>query len=352
MQRHYFPGGNTSQGFVNLFAGITPPWEEVKRIYVLKGGPGVGKNTFMHRLSERALQKGHDVEYFHCASDAESMDVVRIPAMGLLMLDGTAPHIVDPVTPGAVDGILNLGVYLEEPVLEAQRREIETLMAQNSRGYRHTFAHLAAAGSLQANTDSLYREVMDDSQISAFVKTLFDGVPIASAGKPARERRLFASAFTPQGRRDFMDTVFASPRVYQLKGPTGITSAIVEQVVCAAKSSGMDYELYVSPLLPQKPLHVYLREMNLLLTSNESIERLGSVTVDVSSWLNEAFIRTVQEEINENCQQVAEQLETAIRSLKHTKQNHDEIEALYKQAMDFPALSEYTEAFLDKLFKE
>ena len=44
--RHMFPGGNTSQGFFSYYDYILGQ-EEANRIICIKGGPGVGKSTFM-----------------------------------------------------------------------------------------------------------------------------------------------------------------------------------------------------------------------------------------------------------------------------------------------------------------
>ena len=43
------------------------------------------------------------------------------------MLDGTSPHVVDPLTPGAVDEILNLGDALDKDILVKNKKEIINL---------------------------------------------------------------------------------------------------------------------------------------------------------------------------------------------------------------------------------
>jgi ABC-type lipoprotein export system ATPase subunit len=43
-----FPGGNTCLGFYSFYNYIIG--EEARRIFVLKGGPGTGKSTFMNIL--------------------------------------------------------------------------------------------------------------------------------------------------------------------------------------------------------------------------------------------------------------------------------------------------------------
>ena len=50
---HLFAGGNTSQGFYSCFEDILPK-ERRKRMFYLKGGPGVGKSTLMRRAAQAA----------------------------------------------------------------------------------------------------------------------------------------------------------------------------------------------------------------------------------------------------------------------------------------------------------
>ncbi|MCX8131897.1 MAG: ATPase [Clostridia bacterium] len=91
--KHAFPGGNTSQGFFSYYNYILSQ-EEANRIIVIKGGPGVGKSSFMKKIAEEMLCRGYDVEFMHCSSDNNSLDGVVIPAIKVALLDGTAPHVV------------------------------------------------------------------------------------------------------------------------------------------------------------------------------------------------------------------------------------------------------------------
>jgi len=98
-----FPGGNTAYGFHSFYDYIIEP--DATRIFVIKGGPGVGKSTFMRKIGETLLEQGFDCEYHCCSSDNGSLDGLVIPAIRVALLDGTAPHVVDPKNPGAVDEI-------------------------------------------------------------------------------------------------------------------------------------------------------------------------------------------------------------------------------------------------------
>jgi hypothetical protein len=86
-----FPGANTGRGFWSFFDYLIP--EDAERIFVIKGGPGVGKSTFMRRIAEKITDLGFDVEYHCCAADPNSLDGVVIPAFNIGLLDGTAPQV-------------------------------------------------------------------------------------------------------------------------------------------------------------------------------------------------------------------------------------------------------------------
>ena len=92
--KHVFPGGNTSLGFFSYYDNILSQ-EEATRIIVIKGGPGVGKSTFMRKIAMEMIDRGYDAEFMHCSSDNNSLDGIVIPAIKVAMLDGTAPHVVD-----------------------------------------------------------------------------------------------------------------------------------------------------------------------------------------------------------------------------------------------------------------
>ncbi len=63
-EKHIFAGNNTAVGFYSYFDYLFNP-EELDRIYILKGGPGVGKSSFMKKFAAKMLEKNYPVEYIH-----------------------------------------------------------------------------------------------------------------------------------------------------------------------------------------------------------------------------------------------------------------------------------------------
>ena len=144
---HLFAGGNTSQGFYSCFEDILPAGER-RRMFYIKGGPGVGKSTMMRRVAKAAAEAGQRVEYFHCSSDPDSLDGIALPDLGWAMMDGTAPHVYDPVTPGARDTLVSLGDYLDEAAMRPKAKEISALQEEISQRFRRCYRFLSAAGQL------------------------------------------------------------------------------------------------------------------------------------------------------------------------------------------------------------
>ena len=58
---NFFVGANSGDGFQNLFDRLVDV-EDTYDFLVLKGGPGVGKSTFMRILGETMEQAGTAVE--------------------------------------------------------------------------------------------------------------------------------------------------------------------------------------------------------------------------------------------------------------------------------------------------
>ena len=93
---HFFAGANSGDGFQNLFSEIVD-LEDTYDLMVLKGGPGVGKATFMREIGRTMEDAGTPVEYLWCSGDPDSLDGVVLPALRCAVADGTSPHGTAPL---------------------------------------------------------------------------------------------------------------------------------------------------------------------------------------------------------------------------------------------------------------
>ncbi len=138
----YFAAANTKDGFVSFFDEVFTD-TECDRVYILKGGPGVGKSTFMKKLGMLALEKGYETEYFHCSSDPQSLDGIIIRDKKVAVIDGTSPHAVEPKLAGAREIIVDLGRAWDTDMLFEKKDEICSLTKSKKQHYKdcYTFLH-------------------------------------------------------------------------------------------------------------------------------------------------------------------------------------------------------------------
>lgn len=86
-----FLGANSPNGFVSQFEKVynqTDGW----RVFIIKGGPGTGKSSFMKKIANEALNRQLKTHIAYCSSDPMSVDAVIIPEKKIMIADGTAPH--------------------------------------------------------------------------------------------------------------------------------------------------------------------------------------------------------------------------------------------------------------------
>jgi hypothetical protein len=136
--RHYFVNGNTAQGFIDYFASNL---QGLEKVFILKGGPGTGKSALIKSIAAVCEKNGADVEYIHCPFDPNSLDGVIVPDFKFAVVDGTAPHIVEPTAPGAIEEYVNLGAAWDSAKLKAHKEEILRLSENIKESCRNAQNH-------------------------------------------------------------------------------------------------------------------------------------------------------------------------------------------------------------------
>ncbi|MCQ2420706.1 MAG: hypothetical protein MJ118_06190, partial [Clostridia bacterium] len=79
MTKTCFLGANTAKGFYSLYDSFCSGPDDF--LWVLKGGPGCGKSSFMRKIGKAAEDAGLDVEYVICSGDPDSLDGIYIPQL-------------------------------------------------------------------------------------------------------------------------------------------------------------------------------------------------------------------------------------------------------------------------------
>ncbi len=327
--RHYFPGGNTSQGFYSRFAHILPP-NTVRRKIILKGGPGVGKSTLMRRVAEHLATLNQPVEMFHCSSDPDSLDGIAAPGLGFAMIDGTAPHVMDPVLPGAEDGILNLGECLDEELLAKSRRPIRDATEEISRCFLRVYDYLGAAVPLLYGSTREWQEKTPPGVVESVAEAL--GEKWLPNGKGlAEERKLFSEAYTPRGYMSFLPTLLYD-KVVCIASPWGLSPhPVLSRLKEMALLKGIPVLGLYNPLLPNDLSHLQFPTLNLSIVTSPVEHPAETVNLQEALMLHQGLSR--EQVFNRNAHELL--LQRAVESLKEAKTRHDELEKSYTAAMDF-----------------
>lgn len=356
-----FPGAVTAQGFYSFYDYLIPQ-QEASHIFVIKGGPGLGKSTFMKKIGQAMHERGYDIEYHCCSSDNNSIDGVVIPSLGAALLDGTAPHVVDPKNPGAVDEIINFGEYWDEATLKKHKKEIMTCNAKISGYFQRAYFALQEAKIALEEWRYNTKSYQDWSKIKQMrLKTEQEILPKEpkEQGKGS-ERHLFAWGHTPQGKVEVIDTLLTEvDKLYVLKGQPGSgKSTFLAGIAERAVMCGWDVQFYHSTLDPVKLDLVIIAELGAALvidaepypyTPNFSGQ---IITLDFEQSLNKTQL---EEEFGQDilaCQtRVNQHIERALKNSQKAKELHDLLENYYVPTMDFAALEKKYQAVLDKILR-
>ncbi len=345
-----FPGANTSRGFYSLYNYIIP--QDATRIFVIKGGPGVGKSTFMKKICENMVSRGFRAEWHCCSSDNGSIDGVVFPDLGIALIDGTAPHIVDPKNPGAVDEIIHLGDFWHESRLRQSKQEI---LAINRRvGRLFSIAYFALQEAMVAMNE--WKSYTTEAQNWPRVNSLFADTweELMGQVEPRHDRspvdrHLFAWAISPQGKVNFIDSLLQGVKaLYLVEGRPGSgKSSFIANFGARAMEQGADVEFYHNTLNPDDIDGVILRGQGIaLFTADDPFAWTPDgyqgflKRIDLSAELDSDVLNLYAQEINDAEARFNQHMARAISHIAQAKEAHDRMETYYVPAMDFTAIEQ------------
>lgn len=346
--RYVFPGGNTAFGFYSFYDDIVN--NAFKRLFILKGGPGVGKSTLIKSIGAQLLQQGYDVEYHCCSSDKNSFDGMLVPSLGIAIVDGTAPHTIDPQHPGAVDEIVNLGNFWFEPGLVELKEDIIALSRQIKHLFSRAYNYLSQAKLLNEDQESYYQvsKCLNIPELNATANRLTKEIfPGEQSGKLPKIRHLFASAITPQGLTNHLPNLFNNlAKRYIITGAPGTGKAtLVGKIYETAKGLGYNVEAFHCALIPTKIEHLILPELNIgIITSSEPHTYSpgpNDQIVDLDQLVSRKLLEKYTEDLAESNRRFDAAIQRALDFMGRVKEYRDQLESYYIANMDFEAINEF-----------
>lgn len=353
-QRHFFPGGNTSKGFYSFYRYILSQ-DEARRIICIKGGPGTGKSSLMKKVAKIFLEKGYEVEHHHCSSDNNSLDGVVVKGLNIALLDGTAPHVVDPMNPGAVDEILNMGQCWNEEGFKDYRSLIMDTNKKVGKTFKRAYRFFAAAKDIYEDWYTFNSEALSLNKINLLKEELKNEILTNNISKLGFDRHLFATAFTPNGIVTYINNLIEGfQKVYVLKGGPGTgKTKVLQYLYEEANRRGYYVEVFHTPLTPERIEHVLIPELGVAIVTSNEINNLNleGKVYDMNNLLNQGLLEKNKADIEDVKETFYMLLNKGLACIKCAKTLHDELETGFIPNMNFEKVNEVSEEIIQRLLK-
>jgi len=351
----FFLGANSPAGFYSLYDELVDPYTD-ERLYIIKGGAGCGKSSFMRTIAEGLIGAGLRVEYIHCSADPEALDAIYIPALKTAYADGTAPHVMEPTYPAVLDQYINLGAFYDLEALAPHKGQVIVLTHAYKSLYARAYDCIAAACGVVREIGSL---VADEAVIAALKKRT-QGIIAREIGKrrkgEGKVTRRFLTALTHKGHIACFDTVEAlGGRVYHLDNHLGLAHYMLNDLLEAAAVVGLDCIACPSPLYPERLDHLFIPLLDLaFISSNYQVQYAGPVYrhIRLDAMAEGERLRACKARIRFSKKVFALLMEEAVSTLGEAKALHDELEGLVNPHVDFAGVYALAERHVQMLLKK
>lgn len=353
--RNYYAGGNTAKGFYNLFDSAI---EGLNRVFILKGGPGTGKSSLMKAIGEHIVNQGLDIEYLHCASDNKSIDGIIIPKYKVGIVDGTAPHVIEPKAPGIIEEYVNLGDAWDSQKLSMHKEVILKLNKLITATFLKAYETFATSLKAHDDIEAIYISNMDFDEANTLTNeliALFYGEEQLEKVPVVKHR--FLGAATPNGAVDFIQNLTEDiDKRYFIKGRAGSgKSTMLKKIAAAGEAKGFDVEVYHCGFDPNSLDMVIIREKGIAIFDStapheyfpdrDSDEIVDMYARCITPGTDEKFAL----EIDQATKPYKDKMKEAISYLANVKVLRDELESYYMNAMDFSIVEEKKQTILKEI---
>ena len=321
----YFAAANSYRGFISYFDKFFQS-KDFDKIYVLKGGPGTGKSSFMKKVSTHFYNMGCYVEEIYCSSDPHSLDgvIVRKNDKAIAVLDGTAPHERDAVIPGAIDELINLGDGWDEKTLSERKKEILSLSAEKAKCYKTAYFYLCAAGKSKEIIRHFYNLSFDKYKAKIKAESILAN--LQQNEKPQISTRL-VSSFGRYGSYS-LDTInLLSERVIGISGSEESADIFLKIIYEKLVEKGINFTQFKAVLSPDDTDAILIDQDKTAIVRSADGEICADEFLDLSPADQE---RTRTARVTH-----AELLDEARRWFAIASDMHFRLEEIYGEAMNF-----------------
>lgn len=344
MQHKYFAASNSAQGFKNYYPEV---FARADHLYIIKGGPGTGKSSFMKKYARQAEADGLVCEYYYCSSDPSSLDGVLIHGKERIIgfLDGTAPHVSEPRFPGAREEIVNLGELWNTELLVKQKNEIIALSERKSAEYKSAYTFLRSVGNLRAVSDGLLEEVLDRAKLRSAVARLIKDLPSGKMSyipsvldSVSMSGRIRLDTFAKNAKKLYVVSDFYGVGQIFL---TALFEALKECEIFARVSFDPVCSDRVDGIFLEKDRVAFVTERNSFVEGDEDgLRDVEIIQINSKRFVDVEGLRDIRSELRYTARLAQSSLDGALHSLSKAKIYHFLLEDIYGKTMDWKRFGE------------
>lgn len=348
-KKEFFAAANSGKGFVSFYSQVFEG-KEIERRYLIKGGPGTGKSTFMRKLAQRAEENGFCVEYYRCSSDPSSLDAIIIEGR-VAVLDATSPHCVEAELVGARDEIINLGAFWDSEALGRRLDDIRQLSKRKKESYAKAYRFLDAAMQVDEASRELIYPYVNKERLRKVAKRLLSKIP---DGIEFDMKVRICDSMGMSGRIRLDTYEKNANTVYMVKDCYKSGSLLLAMLADEAVRKGNKISVSYYPINTAYPDALLFEESGVafVLWDGKSEPREDAIYINMKRFVQLAGDKKqIKCEYKSNCRLFDGLVVSAQNALETAGEFHFGLEQLYKKHMDFDAQDCFLNDFCDKLIK-
>lgn len=348
----YFLGGNTPQGFYSLYHQLSDP-DRFQAVYIVKGGAGNGKSSLMRRVERHAQAAGLETEEVLCSGDPDSLDALILPSLSAAIVDGTAPHVVEPRCPGVVERYIDLSGSYDRAGLQPWKRDIISATEEYQGHYKRVYRCLGAAGELRRDMN----ELLDTEVVQHRLARRAAGIisrELKMPGEGSGEaRQRFISAVTHRGTVTLWGTVEAqAQRVYELADSYGLAHHLLAPILSAALAAGHDAVACPDPMAPDRLAHLIFPALSLAFVTSAPEDpwpHHAYRRLRLDAMVDSELYRANKPRLRFTRRVAAALMDEGVAGLAQAKTAHDKLERLYNPYVDFSMVERTADQLADEI---
>ena len=349
----YFLAANSADGFVNSFStafSVTDGW----KAYLIKGGPGTGKSSFMKKIAAFAQFKGLSVELIPCSSDPDSLDGVVLRDRKTILLDATSPHTLDPVYPAVCEEIINFGAFWDTEKIKKYSENIIRLTDKNKELHSRASRILSAIGQLMRNDMKISLIATDIDKVFNFGERLAKRY-LKNKNRSGKEWIRYLGGVTPKGYVFYNRTIdaFCENKVIVSDELSTVSNILLSVVRDIALGYGYEIITVKNSFIPSEKLeHILIPEISLAFCTKNcynNINAEGIRLIHAERFMDRNVVKENRGKILLSKKLINGLISSTAETLYEAKTIHDKLEGYYIKAMDFEGLDRFYEEFVKTL---